>query len=383
MNLGCLFADIFIVESDADLVRSMRVLLQSAGYTVRSAGSGEEAKKIIQASPPDLILLSCSLSDVNSHDMARHLKNNTDLPFIPIIVMGHPDDSEDVTVLDAGADEFINKPIDNTELLTRVRAMLRLKITTDDLAELNATLEQKVEQRTRELEEAHAKLRHNEKLSALGRLAASVAHEVNNPLGSILAHLYLVQEMNSLDPSVRHDLSVIERQVDRIASLVDQLRTFSKPPREERRPVVLTKVVEDVLTLTSRELEKRNIKIVSELDDTLPPVLASPGQLEEVFMNLILNSRDAMPEGGTLKLCANVLSDEECVEAQVIDTGLGIPSDVKDRIFEPFFTTKGDEGTGLGLAISHSIIEDHGGVIEVESQVGQGTKFTLQLPMAA
>lgn len=383
MNLGCLFADIFIVESDADLVRSMRVLLQSAGYTVRSVGSGEEAKKIIQASPPDLILLSCSLSDLNSHDMARHLKNNTDLPFIPIIVMGHPDDSEDATVLDAGADEFISKPIDNTELLTRVRAMLRLKITTDDLAELNATLEQKVEQRTRELEEAHAKLRHNEKLSALGRLAASVAHEVNNPLGSILTHLYLVQEMNSLDPSVRQDLSVIERQVDRIASLVDQLRSFSKPPREEHRPVALTEVVEDVLTLTSKELEKRNIQIISELDDSLPPVLASPDQLEEVFMNLILNSRDAMPEGGTLKLCANALSDEGCVEAQVIDTGLGIHSDVKDRIFEPFFTTKGDEGTGLGLAISHSIIEDHGGEIEVESEVGQGTKFTLQLPMAA
>lgn len=383
MEVGCLFADIFIVDSDPDLVRSMRVLLQSSGYTVRSAGSGEEARAIVENNPPDLILLSSSLSDASGHDIARQLKTNADLPFIPIIVMDHPDGADATAALNAGADEFISKPIDNTELLTRVRAMLRLKLTTDELADLNATLEQKVEQRTRDLEEAHAKLRHNEKLSALGRLAASIAHEINNPLGSILTHLYLVREMNSLDSVVRQDLSVIERQVDRITSLVDQLRNFSKPPREKRRPIVLTEVIEDVLTLTGKDLEKKKIHIVSELDDDLPPVLASPDQMEEVFMNLILNSRDAMPDGGTLKFCSKVLSDEGCVEVQVSDTGLGIPSDVKGRIFEPFFTTKGDEGTGLGLAISHRIIEDHGGDIQMESQIGQGTKFTLQLPMVA
>lgn len=379
MELAGLFSDILIADGAADFVRSIRPVLQSAGYTVRSASDGEALLDAVQMACPDVLLLSATLPNMGGCEVARLLKGDEAQSFIPIIMMASEEQIDITAALNAGADEFISKPVDNAELLIRIRAMLRLKHITKNLAELNATLEQKVEERTRELEKAHAKLRHNEKLSALGRLSASVAHEINNPLGAILTHLYLLKEDLSKDSSLRDPLNVIERQVDTIADLVDQLRTFSKPPRKNHRPVDLNNVVESVLTLTSKNLQKKHIEVRVDLGKD-PLVLASADQMEEVFMNLLLNAQDAMPEGGTLKI--RTATDNGRVLAYVTDTGKGIEPQIQDRIFEPFFTTKGEKGTGLGLAISHSIIEEHNGEISVDSEVGQGTTFTLQLPSA-
>jgi two-component system NtrC family sensor kinase len=316
---------------------------------------------------------------MTGYEVARQLKSDQSSSFIPVIMTAPAEGADVAAALNAGADEFIGKPVDNAELLIRIRAMLRMKDITDDLTELNATLDQKVEERTRQLEEAHAKLRHNEKLSALGRLSASVAHEVNNPLGAIMAHIYLLkQDLPDKTSSLWESLDVIEHEVDVIADLVDQLRSFSKPPRKERRPVNLNEVVENVMTLAGKELQKQHIDVTLDLQGPLSLVEASEDQLEEVFMNLVLNARDAMPEGGELMICTQ--EDDSCVQAQVIDTGQGIDPEIEDRIFEPFFTTKGEKGTGLGLAISHSIVDEHNGEIEVESEVGRGTTFNLRLP---
>lgn len=379
MELAGLFSDILIADDAADFVRSIRPVLQSAGYTVRSASDGEALLGAVQMACPDVLLLSATLPKMGGCEVARQLKGDEAQSFIPIIMMASEEQLDITAALNAGADEFISKPVDNAELLIRIRAMLRLKHITKDLAELNATLEQKVEERTRELEKAHAKLRHNEKLSALGRLSASVAHEINNPLGAILTHLYLLKKDFSGDSSLKEPLNVIERQVDTIAELVDQLRTFSKPPRKNHRLVDLNNVVESVLTLTGKNLQKKHIQVSVDLGKD-PLVLASADQMEEVFMNLLLNAQDAMPEGGTLKI--RTTTDDGHVLACVTDTGKGIEPQIQDHIFEPFFTTKGENGTGLGLAISHSIIEEHNGEISVDSEVGQGTTFTLQLPSA-
>jgi signal transduction histidine kinase len=379
MNLAGLFSDILVVDEATDFVRSIRSVLQSAGYIVRSVSNGAAALEAARSDPPDLVLLSASLPDMTGYEVARQLKSDQSSSFIPVIMTAPAEGADVAASLNAGADEFIGKPVDNAELLIRIRAMLRMKDITDDLTELNATLDQKVEERTRQLEEAHAKLRHNEKLSALGRLSASVAHEVNNPLGAIMAHIYLLkQDLPDKTSSLWESLDVIEHEVDVIADLVDQLRSFSKPPRKERRPVNLNEVVENVMTLAGKELQKQHIDVTLDLQGPLSLVEASEDQLEEVFMNLVLNARDAMPEGGELMICTQ--EDDSCVQAQVIDTGQGIDPEIEDRIFEPFFTTKGEKGTGLGLAISHSIVDEHNGEIEVESEVGRGTTFNLRLP---
>jgi signal transduction histidine kinase len=381
LKFGTLFADILIVDPDRHFIQAVRGVLQAAGYAVRSTEPSAAVLETITDRPPDLILLEmCPAVELDVRRLIRRIKAQTDLPFIPIIVTAQAPAQEEVAAaLNAGADEFIAKPVHNAELLTRIKAMLRLKNTTDQLADLNATLEQKVVERTAELEEAQARLRHAEKLSALGRLAASIAHEINNPLSSILLHLYIVEKAEPVDPTLQKSLGVIEGQVEAIARLVEQLRSFSKPPRKEFKPVNLNDVLEDILALTSKELEKQKIDITHEFDPGLPAVLAAPDQMGEVFMNLVVNARDAMPSGGELTLRTRANGDG--IQAQVCDTGVGIESEIADRIFEPFFTTKGDAGTGLGLSICHSIVQEHAGDIRVESAPGQGTTFTIQLPV--
>jgi two-component system, NtrC family, sensor kinase len=382
LKFGALFADILILDDDQTFIRSARRVLQAAGYTVRCIDPGKGALEAIESRPPDLILMEIEQpNELNGRQLARRIKAHVDLPFIPIIVTTHePTQDQIAAALNAGADEFIAKPVHNAELLTRVRAMLRLKASTDQLADLNATLEQKVVERTALLEQAQARLRHAEKLSALGRLSASIAHEINNPLSAILLHIYVMEKAKLTDPTLQESLGIIEGQIETIARLVEELRNFSKPPRKERAPVNLNDTLENVLALTGKELQKHKITIVREFDAPLPPVSAAPDQMEEVFMNLIVNARDAMEEGGALTIQAG--TDGDWVQIQVSDTGPGIPPEIADRIFEPFFTTKGEKGTGLGLSICHSIIQEHGGDIRVESQRDEGATFTIRLPIA-
>jgi len=376
-----LFANILLATGEESLARELRVVLQNAGYTVRVVKNGAGLLEALRLSPPQLVLLDAALPDTESMALVREFKAEAEPRFIPVIILAeHTDDADFAQAINAGADEVLDKPISNTELLVRVRSMLRLKAITDELHMLNATLEEKVIERTAALEQAHAALRHNEKLSAMGRLAASVAHEINNPLSGILSYIYLIKYELPAELRLSEDLSLIERQVNAIADLVKQLQHFSKPPQQARRPVDLNKIWEDVLALSRKDLEHRKIRFAYTSPPDLPPVLASADQLGEVFMNLVLNARDAMPEGGTLTV--QLLPEDDWLAVQVRDTGMGIPPEVQERLFEPFFTTKGEQGTGLGLAICYRIVQEHAGDIAVESVPGEGTTFTVRLPLA-
>ncbi|MBN1878374.1 MAG: response regulator [Anaerolineae bacterium] len=378
--MGFLFANILIVDSSSAFVSETRQVLQAAGYVVRHIEKGREVLAQVEDAPPDLILLATELVDMDGYDVVRQLKRTRELPFVPIIMMGAQERHADITAaLNAGADEFLRKSVSNVELLVRVRAMLRLKQTTDELADLNATLEEKVVERTRELEQAHAHLRHTEKLSALGNLAASVAHDINNPLTGILSSLYLMRQDLPADSALVEDVDLIEQQVHIISKLVRQLQNFARPPRLERHPVMLSDIVNSVVTFMRKDLQKNKIEILCECTPDLPLVMAVPDQMGEIFLNLVINARDAMPDGGTLRVYTGT-ADHNNVYVKIADTGMGISEEIQHHIFEPFFTTKGDKGTGLGLAICYRIVQEHGGNIEVESVVGQGTKFIVQLP---
>ena len=375
------FAQIVIAGDDPDFGRQVAQMLQAAGYLTYLTGP-EMLPDLVRDRLPDLILLAPLHGDFRQ--TVRRVRQAAPT-FIPIVAVAAAEDlTAAATALDAGADELLFRSAGRAELLLRVRAMLRLKRTYDALAELNATLEQKVQERTRELEKAQASLRRAERLSALGRLSAAVAHEINNPLTGILGLLELIREDCPADctinPHLHQDLEKVNRQMEAIAQLARQLRDFSKPPRQERRPVVLNQVVQEVLHLVGRELQKRHIEVIRELDPELPPVEASPEQMSEVLLNLVINAQDAMPEGGQLRI--RTWAQDGRVHLQVSDTGSGIPPEVQEHVFEPFFTTKGEQGTGLGLSICYSIVQDHGGEIQLESQVGRGSTFTVLLPVA-
>jgi PAS domain S-box-containing protein len=216
------------------------------------------------------------------------------------------------------------------------------------------------------------------KHASVGRLAAGVAHEIGNPLASISS---LVQEMQTDDvsPFVKGSLGTINEQVHRIARIVRNLGDFARLYPRQKVPTSLKDILENTLNLVRYDRHFKKIEIHTEVMDT-PPLKIDPDQIQQVFLNLILNARDAMPEGGTLDIA--IRQSNGHVEMLFSDTGRGIAPEVRDKVFDPFFSTKGPtKGTGLGLSISYSIIKDHGGTIEVDSAKNRGTRFTIRIPV--
>jgi len=222
-------------------------------------------------------------------------------------------------------------------------------------------------------------LQQREKLSSLGLLAAGIAHEVNTPLAGISSYTQMLLKQFPADDPRRALLEKIEMQVLRASQIVQNLLNFARMERPTVSELDIRKVLDETLQLLEPQLRNTRIEVVKHYAEELPPILGDATKLQQVFMNLILNARDAMPEGGRLTLAAYLRDGQVCVDVE--DTGVGIPPEHIARIYDPFFTTKGvGRGTGLGLALSYGIIQEHAGRIFVESQVGRGTRFTITLP---
>ena len=221
----------------------------------------------------------------------------------------------------------------------------------------------------------------NEKLSSLGLLAAGVAHEVNTPLAVISNYIQmLAKEFPGDDP--RHKLiDKIINQTFRASEIVNNLLNFSRTGAAEFTKVDLNAVVEETLSLVSHPFRSAHVQVIKTLQKGLPPVLGSNNRLQQVFLNLFMNARDAMPSGGMLEV--RTAAHNGYVEIEITDTGIGIPRDNLIRIFDPFFTTKSSgRGTGLGLSVSYGIIKEHAGKIDVRSTPGKGTCFRVEFPVA-
>jgi len=244
----------------------------------------------------------------------------------------------------------------------------------------NVQLYQELDLGMQELEQAQANLIQAEKAAAIGRLAASLAHEINNPLQSLNNCLHL-----SLRPDLSLEkkglyLGLAQEEVERLIAIVNRMLNFYRPTTGEKRSETdVAQLLQDVLALVNKQLEHGKIETELNLASDLPPILAIPNNLRQVFLNLILNAVDAMPDGGRLTITTQML-DEGQVGITIRDDGRGIPAEDLSHIYEPFFTTK-EHGTGLGLPISYGIVEAHNGQMQVESVVGKGTTFSLRFPV--
>ena len=248
-----------------------------------------------------------------------------------------------------------------------------------DLEEWGRTLEEKVRQRTEEVTAMQVRVAQSERLASLGMLAAGVAHEVNNPLGGILALTALTLEDLPADHPHRRNLEVVVQQTERCRDIVKGLLDFSRQSDATMEELEANAVLEQTLDLVVQQSAFLNVSIVREWADGLPAVTGDRSQLQQVFLNILVNAVQAMDERGTITIRTGTTGGQ--VEIAIGDTGCGIPSDVIDRIFDPFFTTReGGRGTGLGLAIAYGIVTRHRGHIRVTSAVGRGTTFTIQLP---
>lgn len=247
----------------------------------------------------------------------------------------------------------------------------------------NAVLFDSVKAQMAELERTQSQLLQAEKLSAIGRLVAGVAHELNNPLTAIVGYAQLLRETCD-DPQICEDLERIHSEAQRSARIVQNLLAFARQQEMEKHPIELGSILNRTIDLIAYQLEVDNINVVRQIDPQPMIVYGDTYQLQQVFLNLITNAHQAMRKahgGGTLTICAAV-KGQETVQVRFVDDGPGIPKEIMGRIFDPFFTTKDvGEGTGLGLSICLGIVQEHEGQIEAESQDRQGTVFTVELPL--
>jgi signal transduction histidine kinase len=232
----------------------------------------------------------------------------------------------------------------------------------------------------RALRRTQEQLLQSEKLAAMGRLTSQIAHELNNPLYGIMNTLELLKTEISPESKRRKVLEMALSETVRLSELLRKMLSFSKPDQEEKQAVDLNTVLDEILLLHQKQLQENDVKINTSFAKALPQINASKNQLRQVFLNLVANARDAMPDGGTLSVKTE--SDKDNVNIEMSDTGIGIKEEHIKKIFDSFFTTKDAvKGVGLGLSVCYGFIKDHGGDIKVKSKLNEGTTFRITFPV--
>jgi two-component system, NtrC family, sensor kinase len=286
----------------------------------------------------------------------------------------------------------LDKPIgvdDSSEEIYELASAF--EVMRERLGSATQNLEIKVEERTRQLQAAQKKLLHNDRLASLGQLSASVAHEINNPISGVLNLSMLLQRMlkdDGLPPArleeFRKYLGQVTSETTRVGRIVSDLLAFSRRSKPQRAPADLNRIVRSTLSLVQHKMKLSNVEVETRLRDDLPAAHCDASQVQQVVLNLLLNAAEATQTKSERRVVVETAVEPCAVTLTVSDNGEGIPSENLSKIFDPFFTTKSDgKGVGLGLAVSYGIIQAHGGDIEVRSQPGQGTTFSVSLPLEA
>jgi two-component system NtrC family sensor kinase len=267
------------------------------------------------------------------------------------------------------------------ELAELARAFNRMAI---DLEKAQKRIIQEAESKL-ELERS---LRQSEKLATIGQLASGLAHEIGTPLNIIGGRAELIKRRLEDKEGAQKNLDIIVHQTERITKIIQQLLGFVRKKKPEQKTLEMGTLLETMLDFLDHQIQKQGVRVVKEIRDGIPPVIGDPDQLQQVFLNLILNAIQSMPKGGSLHLSASAKwiskeglesSQRQYVVVSVVDTGMGMEKEVVQNIFNPFFTTK-ETGTGLGLMVSQGIVQDHEGWIDVESEMGKGSIFRVYLP---
>jgi two-component system, NtrC family, sensor kinase len=357
---------ILIAEDDPGAGRVLRLLLEQTGYRVTLAADGETALRILEEQgAPDLLLLDWMLPGVSGLEICHSARQRWDALRLPILMVTAKTDPESVyAAFDAGASDYVGKPFRGAELRARIGAHLRTRRLWEE----------------RERMESH--LRERDKLFTLGLLAGGVAHDLNNPLAVISAHAQVLQR-RAQDAETREQLQGILSAVERCTRIVAELLNFARRHPAERGPVDVAEVVRETLAMRERQISTSGIDLRVEVDDDLPRIEADAHQLQQVFLNIIVNAEHALAHGGRTLRVRGGRTDEPVpsVAVELWNDGPPIPPDVLPHIFDPLFTTKpGEEGTGLGLFICRRIVREHGGSLDVRSDA-EGTAFTVRLPV--
>lgn len=443
--------DLIAIAEDSPIqAEILRRILIEEGYRVIGANNGTDLIQLINRERPALVITDIIMPSMNGFEVCRRIKDDGNLKSIPVILVTSLTDPMDVLHgLECGADDFIMKPFRKDYLCSQIKNLIddgnamsrensdgnlelrygkkcilvktgrrqilnilvstytdavekrhQLQVSQEEISRFNEHLEQKVIERTKELEAEIASRKavqeelekKNEeirtvtrqlwqatKLATMGELAASIAHELNNPLATVSLRIEAMMMNKSHESPEFHSLEVVSQEVERMGNLVANLLQFSRRSHSQISTMSLFEEVKGTIELIHYHLKKRNIQVVLDFPGDLPQIHADRQQIRQLFLNLFTNAGDAMPKGGTLFIRA--MSDSK-IRIEVEDTGTGISAEDLPKIMEPFFTTKEEgKGTGLGLPICRRIMKEHHGDLLIESDFGKGAKIILIFPL--
>jgi signal transduction histidine kinase len=388
---------VLIADDDPVSRRLLQSYLQKWGYEVSAAQNGAEAWRLFQGATFAIVITDWMMPDVDGLELIRRIRGIHRPGYVHATLLTARSQKEDlVEGMEAGADDFLTKPFDRDELRVRLRAAERL-----------VNLEQSLAEQNRILRETQAALVQTEKLASLGQLAAGIAHEINNPIAYVTNNLVVIRRdtqaaLAALDAHRRGDSAEaarLEQEADigyfrenftrtcdktleglhRVRDIVRNLRDFARLDEAEFKEADLNDAIRSTIEIVQHQIKAKSIRLESE-SNPLPPVLCHPGKINQVFLNLLMNAIQACARGGVV--ATRTRAEPEGIVIEVQDNGCGISPAHRSRVFEPFFTTKPvGQGTGLGLSVSFGIVRDHGGAIEVDSEVGSGSTFRVRLPL--
>jgi signal transduction histidine kinase len=380
---------ILVVDDEEDLRYVLARQLQMGGFQVETATDGEAAIQKLREREYPVIITDMKMprkDGLSVISAARELHPDTEI----IVLTGHGTLENALQAFKAGnIFEYLLKPLDDIAVLNTIveRALERR-----NLRRHNRLLFEQLQQAYEELKRKSEALIQNEKLSAIGQLAAGVAHELNNPLTAVLGFAQVIYEKlkhhtpNSWSEAeharLMQALENMMQGVYRARDIISTLLRFARTSDPSHRCLVdINQVLRDTFVFTEHALLRHGLVLNRQLAPELPPVWGNPARLQQVFTNLLINAQQATPSGGVITVSTEPSEDPKGVWVHVADSGKGIPEEELERIFEPFYTRK-EEGTGLGLSITRQIVLEHNGTIQVKSEVGQGSCFSVFLPAA-
>lgn len=389
-----------LMEDDVGQARLAQRRLERAGYAVDWAKDGDEGLARYQPGAYDVLLIDRQMPGQDGLDVLRALTTLGSLP-PTIMVTGNGDEEVAVEAMKLGAGDYIVKDVEG-RYLTLLPTVIERLLAQQQLAKekrqaeeaLHQTLEeleQRVRERTADLERMNAQLqtemeerqriehelRRADRLTLVGQLTSGLAHEIGTPLNVIAGNAELLRQDLAQQGIPTDTLASIVGQADRITGLIQKLLNFARAKEEGMSALHLHTPLSNALRLLETRFRHEAIQIAVEVPADLPPIWGDSDQIEQIFINVLVNAWHAMPEGGTVQIQAGTADDGQRVWMTIRDSGVGLSPTDLERAFEPFYTTKKDKGTGLGLAMCRQIMDSHRGAIEIDSTLGKGATLTM------